>query len=184
MPPALKTARLTLRPLESGDAERILALCGDLAVSRWLSRVPHPYTPGDAERFIAECRNGFVWAIEQTSQPGLIGTIGLDGPSDRRMLGYWLGQPYWGRGLASEAATAVIAYGFSTLRIIQLESGAFEGNASSLRIQEKLGFTITGQHKLRCTALDREVMHIDTLLTRAGWEARQHAYVPGGEHAE
>ena len=173
----ITTDRLRLRPLEPADARRIGTLCGDLAVSRWLARVPHPYPAGEAERFIARCRRSAdrVWAIERRGEPGpagVIGVIGIDGPADGQSLGYWLGASYWGRGYASEAALAVVDWAFGEAATAALASGAFEGNAASLRVQEKLGFRVTGQRMLRCAALGRDLLHIDTALDRAGWEAR------------
>ena len=182
MPPDLTTKRLILRPLAQDDAARIQALCGELAVSRWLSSVPHPYPDGEAERFISSCRDAgaFVWAIELRSEPGLIGTLGLQAPRHPDNLGYWLGQRWWGRGLVSEAAEEAVRCGFEELGYERLRSGAFEGNPPSLRIQEKLGFRITGERPMHCRALGRELRHIDTALTRSDWETTRAVVRKGG----
>ena len=173
MPPVLIGDRLTLRPLAESDAARIQALCGDLAVSRWLSNVPHPYPEGEAERFISAClaEACHVWAMELVEQPGMIGTIGIEGPNDHNALGYWLGREYWGRGLTSEASRQVVRFGFEVLGRDQLASGVFEGNAASFRVQEKLGFKVIGRRRIHCKALDRELEHMDTLLRREDWGA-------------
>ena len=173
----IRTERLLLRPLETSDTPRIQALCGERAVSRWLARVPHPYPAGEAERFIAACRasDDRVWAIERQAEPGLIGVIGIDGPAGKESLGYWLGVPYWGRGYAGEAAGAVVDRAFSQAGIETLASGAFDGNAASLRVQERLGFRVTGERMLRCEALDTDLLHIDTALDRARWKAPREA---------
>ncbi len=94
-PGEIYTERLHLRPVSPGDAPRIRRLAGDLAVARWLSRVPHPYPEGEAERFIEACIDeaARAWAVERRSEPGLIGIIGIDGPAGRENLGYWLGAP-------------------------------------------------------------------------------------------
>ncbi len=171
----ITTGRLLLRPLEDTDARRIGTLCSDLAVSRWLARVPHPYPEDEAERFITLCRGSDdrVWAIERQAEPGLIGVIGVDRPHDIESLGYWLGVPYWGQGYATEAAGAVVDWAFRQAGIDTLASGAFDGNAASLNVQKKLGFRMTGQRMLRCDALDRDLLHIDTALPRVEREARR-----------
>ena len=173
MPPVLKTERLTLRPLLLSDAVRIRALCSDLAVTRWLANVPHPYPEGEAERFVAKMLGEGCdrWALESGAEPGLIGIVGINRPEEGGQLGYWLGRAWWGQGLMSEAATAAVAHGLGTQNRDRLGSGAFEGNHASLRIQEKLGFRVTGTRQMHCRALGRELRHIDTELTRAGWEA-------------
>ncbi|MEM1277237.1 MAG: GNAT family N-acetyltransferase [Pseudomonadota bacterium] len=185
MPPTLKTDRLTLRSLRLSDAGRVQALCGEIAISRWLSRVPHPYPDGEAERFITQCLDEAcqVWGIEIIERPGIVGCIGLEGPSDHTILGYWLGQSYWGRGLVTEAAREAVRFGFDQMGRDVLRSGLFQGNARSLRIQQKLGFQIKGRRKMYCKALNRELEHIDTELTRADWEAAQLIGMGGTQDA-
>lgn len=168
------TERLRLRPLAPADAPRIRLLAGDLAVARWLARVPHPYPDGEAERFITRsCEDdGHDWAIDARVDSGLIGVIGIDRRESGESLGYWLGVPYWGRGYASEAARAAVGWAFAEGGLDCLASGAFQGNDASLRVQEKLGFQITGQRMLHCKALGVDRLHIDTALSHAKWEAQ------------
>lgn len=157
------------------DAEPIAVFCADLAVTRWLARVPHPYPEGEAERFLSALaeQDGRHWAIEAPGA-GLVGVIGLDGPAGARELGYWLGRPFWGRGWMGEAARAVVAAAFAAGEP-RLVSGAFEGNARSLAIQRRLGFAETGRRRLACRALGRDLVHVDTRLDRAEWRAEQEA---------
>ena len=172
----IRTERLFLRPLAITDAGRIRVLCGDFAVARWLARVPHPYPEGEAERFIRTQLDvdARAWAIELADQPGLIGIIGIDGPAGRQNLGYWLGVPYWGRGYASEAARAVVDWAFRHAGVDGLVSGAFEGNGASLRIQEALGFRVTGRRMMPCLSLGTERQHVDTALELADWQVDRH----------
>ncbi len=94
----IRTGRLRLRPLETGDAPRIRELAGDEAVARGLSSVPHPCPEGEAERFITACleEGACVWAIERLAAPGLIGLVGIEGERRRDFLGYWIGRSFWG----------------------------------------------------------------------------------------
>lgn len=169
----LRTERLRLRPLRRTDARRIAVLAGDLSVSRWLARVPHPFSEDEAERFVAASGDcGTVLAVEPLDGSGLIGVISVEGDPGRETLGYWLGPDWWGRGLGREAATAMVDHTFLTGGLDRLHSGAFERNDASLRIQQGLGFAVTGRRMIHCRALDRELAHIDTVLTRAAWAAR------------
>ena len=170
----ITTERLRLRPLAVADAPRIRALASEFAVARWLARVPHPYPDGAAEAFVAQCMDAgaHVWAIERLDEPGLIGVVGVEGDARRDVLGYWIGRPFWGRGYASEATRAMVDWAFRELGIESLRSGVFEGNDASLRVQEKLGFRVTGRRMIASRALGAELPHIDTALSRAVWEAR------------
>jgi [ribosomal protein S5]-alanine N-acetyltransferase len=170
----ITTQRLRLRPLVAADAPRIRALAGDLAVARWLARVPHPYPDGEAERFISAClaEGASVRAIERLAEPGLIGVVGIEGEPKREVLGYWIGRPFWGLGYASEAASAVVDWTFAALGLDGLRSGVFEGNEGSMRVQRKLGFAVTGRRMIACRALGIDRPHIDTALPRGVWEAR------------
>ena len=84
-------------------------------------------------------------------------------------LGYWLGEPFWGEGLMSEAARAFVAHFFATKPDDVLYSGAFSENAASLRIQEKLGFQRDGENMFYSRPRDGELPHVSTSLTRAAF---------------
>ncbi|MEX0311459.1 MAG: GNAT family N-acetyltransferase, partial [Tateyamaria sp.] len=103
----ITTERLTLRTPRMADAAAIASLVGDLDVSRWLTRVPHPYGLDDAHQFIEAVQNGNgnTLLICVGTQP--VGCIGTEG-----QLGYWLGKNHWGRGYAGEACQAMIARHF------------------------------------------------------------------------
>ena len=101
MPHAFSTQRLTLRPLGPQDAPSIARFVGDLDVARWLTRVPHPYGIEDAHAFIERSAGDeFTYAV--IAQSTFAGVMSI---TDE--LGYWLGQPFWGRGYATEAAKTV-----------------------------------------------------------------------------
>lgn len=144
--PRLKTERLQLRALQPADAPLMKLYVGDIRVAKNLSVVPHPYPDGAAEGFIAASLAndgpGVNWAITRAGEHELIGVIGLADKPDGLGLGYWLGAPFWGAGLMSEAVDAVVeccrAGGVPHLR-----SGAHQDNPASARILVKLGFQWT-----------------------------------------
>ena len=173
---AIDTARLALRPLREDDDARIFALFANWGVMRFLSSPPWPYTLEDARAFvrlrIAENSDTIERAITLGGEfIGLTGAIIKPASAVQRapgyMLGYWLGQPYWGQGYMSEAARAFIVHLFATIPNDTLYSGAFAENAASLRIQEKLGFRHDGDAPLFSNPHGKEMPHIGTVLTRA-----------------
>lgn len=161
----LVTRRLTLRPPAMLDAEDIALWLSNWNVTRMLSPVPYPYARGDAEAWIAMIAGKSDELHYTIHRERLIGcvSIGLDGEVGR--LGYWLGEPWHGRGFMTEAARALIAHAFATQGISQIDSCVFADNPKSLRTQEKLGFTITGTGELFSLARGEMVPTITTRLT-------------------
>src|SRR5437868_2841999 len=119
--PVIVTDRLVLRPLRLTDIPDMVAGVGDFEVSKMLARVPHPYTGEHAAIAIAAARanavarQGIVFGI--TLHDRLIGQVGLHGIRARKSMGYWLARRHWGRGYATEAVGAVVAYAFEVLRL-------------------------------------------------------------------
>jgi RimJ/RimL family protein N-acetyltransferase len=88
-------------------------------------------------------------------------------------VGYWLGQPYWGSGYMTEASRGLIARIFAQRACDTIYSGAFAGNAASLRVQEKLGFVHDGKTLLYSTPRGGPHPHINTKLTRSAFAAQK-----------
>lgn len=171
--PLLETERLVLTSVEQGDAVRIAVLCNNWRVSRWLARVPFPYELEDARAFcglVAQTtRTGsdMVWAIRLQGEKPLLGVISVTGMhGETPELGFWLGEPFWGQGIMSEAAAAAVAAFFSRCAHPDLYCGAFAGNEASLRIQNRLGFQKTGNGLRYCLARGEDVEHVFTRRRR------------------
>ncbi|MEO1309479.1 MAG: GNAT family N-acetyltransferase [Pseudomonadota bacterium] len=171
--PLFVTKRLVLRAPTFRDAPRIAELLADGAVARSLARIPYPYGLADAQRFLGDlpvkCASGAssVFAIDARGErSGLIGIIGLErgAPDTPPTLGYWLGEPYWGRGFMSEAVGAAIAFARDALRATRILSGYFVENAASARIQEKHGFTVCGQGVAHAVVRGEDLPHVETVL--------------------
>jgi RimJ/RimL family protein N-acetyltransferase len=176
--PEIRTARLTLRLPSMSDAERVAQMLNNFAVSSNLSRVPYPYQLSDARAYLKTRRpgmppgeTGFAICLDGV---GFIGQCGFHKDhKGRTVLGYYLGQPFWGRGIMTETVTAVVGWYFTRTNANAITSGVFHFNKASLAIQKKLGFTETGTSMLLCLARGEEVKHIDTELSRATWLARR-----------
>ena len=146
------TSRLRLRPLRADDAEPTVALMSE-AISRWTgSWTPAP-TPSDVlgriERHqAAETESRAIMrAIEGASDGRLMGWIGVDRLADdprRGSLGYWLGEAFWGRGHAGEAAAAMVRDAWGRLDLDVIEAGAQPENAASIAILRRLGMAEIG----------------------------------------
>lgn len=150
---AITTARLSLRPVTEADAERIAAIGGDWDVASMTARMPYPYTVASAYQWIDGLQDDErVFGIDLDGE--LIGITGYSLSSDRRgaEVGYWLGKAYWGKGFATEAARAVIAYCFRHERVRVITCGHFLDNPASGRVIEKLGFAETGVGEWWCEA--------------------------------
>lgn len=173
--PIIVTPRLILRPPHRADIDIIVATIGDRDVATMVAPVPLPYRHADAESFLAIARStaasgrALHFIIERFGRP--IGGIAIGDIPRTCEFGYWLGRADWGHGFATEAGRALLAYGFAVLRLRLIRSGVFVDNPASMRVQTKLGFRAIGRSGRMSLARGVTVEHIDTVLTRAGFEA-------------
>jgi ribosomal-protein-alanine N-acetyltransferase len=137
-----------------------------------LRLAPHPYTLPDAEAWIAshsverEARTAHRFVIEHEGR--MIGTCDVDEIANATGdLGYWLDEAEWGRGFATEAARAVMAFSFGQLALTRLTSGHAADNPNSGRILTKLGFERTGQARLWSKPRGAEIDQLKYELRRA-----------------
>jgi RimJ/RimL family protein N-acetyltransferase len=169
--PVIVTSRLLLRPLRSTDVDDMVAGVADFEVSKMLASVPHPYAADDARAAEARARANAVAQrgvnLAITLSGRLIGQIGLNGIHARNGVGYWLARPYWGKGYATEAVGAVVAYAFDELHLPFVRAGVFADNPASLHVLAKLGFRRVGVRNSRSLARNQHLQHIATVLTRA-----------------
>ena len=152
--PILRTRRLVLRPFTPSDGSAVQHLAGAASVADTTLTIPHPYGDGVAEAWIAThgpaYRRGenVVFAITD-GDDSLVGAINvrLEKKDQRAELGYWIGEPFWGRGYATEAVQAAIGYGFTTLALNRLEARHLSRNLASGRVMQKAGMRHEGHHR-------------------------------------
>ena len=143
-----RTPRLLLRPGFPEDAPALAEAIADETIARNLANVPWPYSMRDAEAYLASPRHPglpscLIFEV-RAGAPELAGACGLGRRSSGAVeLGYWLARPFWGRGLATEACTALIAMA-GALGLERIEGSHFLDNPASGRVLEKLGFEPTG----------------------------------------
>lgn len=194
----LTTDRLVLRPPRPEDADAIAAHLSDFGVAGNLARVPHPYSRTDAEVWLARLPGapepGETSLMIETRDGLLAGNVGFRRRAAWRtgvgarvfapasppaipdadpvaIVGYYLGRPFWDRGLMTEALTAALAWYFEAADADGVACGAFHFNAASLAIQRKLGFVETGRSTVHCLARGEDIEHIDTKASRAAFSA-------------
>ena len=171
----LESQRLILRPYRPSDIEALAVWLGDYDVSRMLARIPHPYSEGDAEAFIArEPSEEQVFAIERKEDGVFLGAIGINPAADHE-FGYWLGKPYWGFGYATEAVSRLVVHAFDAFGVEAVRAGFFADNPASGHVLSKLGARHNGSRMRFCQARGREVLCHDMLLTRADFLRKQAA---------
>lgn len=151
--PVLRTGRLVLRPFAMDDVPTVARLAGDREIASTTLHIPHPYDPEMAASWIRSHR---VWweagemvsyAVTLAEGGELIGTTGLvlNTPHRNAELGYWLGRPYWGAGYATEAARALVGFGFETLGLHRVHAHHFTRNPASGRVLLRVGMRYEGR---------------------------------------
>lgn len=156
-----------LRPWRAADKEALVAQANNRKVWRNMTHTfPHPYTPEDADLWLAIGANpgpSLQLAIEvDGGVAGGIGAIAGEGIFQATaQFGYWLGEIHWGRGIASAAARALADHIGAEGLFARLEAHVFEWNAPSMRVLEKAGFG--KEAVLRCAAT-KDGRLIDTVL--------------------
>ena len=144
----LETERLTLRPWRESDAEDLFRYASDPNVG--------PPAGWNAHASVEESRDviknyfsgpeTYAVVLKETGRP--VGSVGLMIGKDSRLnlpdseaeIGYWIGVPFWGRGLIPEAVKELTRRGFENLNLERIWAGYFDGNVKSKRVLEKGGF--------------------------------------------
>jgi ribosomal-protein-alanine N-acetyltransferase len=151
--PVLETERLLLRPFTMADAPEVQRLAGDRDIASTTFYIPHPYEDGMAEEWITAYQKRFDrgeqvrFAITNRKGRHLIGAIDLwaiNEQHERAEIGYWIGKPYWNQGYCTEAADAVIKYGFEILRLNRIYATHINRNPASGRVMQKIGMKHEG----------------------------------------
>jgi RimJ/RimL family protein N-acetyltransferase len=163
----IRLTRSTLRPFRSGDEPSLARHANNRKL--WLNLrdvFPHPYTEGHAAAWVRFNQQSPRWLNAAIVVDGEVaGGIGLIPQQDvmrhSAEIGYWLGEPFWNRGIVTEALVAFTHYGFDTLGFERLFAHVFGPNARSIRVLEKAGYTLEG--RLR-QAVVKDGVRLDMLV--------------------
>lgn len=146
--------RFLMRPPETRDARQIACCVNDLTMARNLARLPHPYAPDDARDWIAYAETARAQGTEYAfvithAEAGVIGSVGFNRTqSEAWEIGYWVDKAVQGKGVATEAAQALLSWGEREHGVTKFIAGHFQDNPASGRVLEKLGFNRVGEKQL------------------------------------
>jgi RimJ/RimL family protein N-acetyltransferase len=170
--PVLVTERLVLRPPHDDDVPDLAKLAASRRIAEMLARMPHPYGAREARAFIDMARRhsgaGCVYAVTIAESGAFVGCAGLNGTERGLELGYWIGEPYWGLGYATEAAHALVDLAFRATGIEVLHVACRVINGASRRVIHKCGFQYAGQGMMDSIAAGRTPVERYT-LDRKTW---------------
>ena len=153
----LSLTTCAVRSWRTSDAESLLRHANNRNI--WLNlrdAFPHPYTKHDARAYIRSVRERspettFAIAVDDEA----VGSIGFVLRTDVERvsaeIGYWLGEPFWGRGITSEALAALTRYAIDTHRLTRIYALPFAWNLASCRVLEKAGYVL--EARLRRSAI-------------------------------
>ena len=156
--PSLQTKRLKLRKLSSADIPYIVKYAGNPKVAETTLNIPHPYAEKDAQYWITTAEDGFnnktqfTFGIEHKIQNEFIGGIGLklDHDHNRAEFGYWIAEPFWSQGYATEALAALLKFGFEELSLQKIYAHHLSKNPAS-------GKVMTNNHMLKEAELKEHI---------------------------
>ncbi len=160
--PTLQGDDVVLRAFRLDDAPVVERLAGAREVADTTLTIPHPYPPGAAESWIAthqpvwEEGTGATWAITSRADD-VLGAIGLTIARDHGSaeLGYWVGVPYWNKGICTQAGRLVLRFAFEELHLHRVYAQYLTRNPQSGRVMQKIGMTEEGVHRDAVRKWDR-----------------------------
>jgi RimJ/RimL family protein N-acetyltransferase len=146
----IKGQGFSLRGWRADDAAALQKHADNIHVSSYLfDRFPYPYTMDNAVEWINHVmKQEPLLNLVIDVDGGLAGVIGIDMRTDvyqkAPLIGYWLGEAYWGKGIMPKALKLFVNYAFTTFDIVRLQAGVFNNNPRSMRVLEKAGFEKEG----------------------------------------
>lgn len=169
---------VSLKRLVKADAEKLARLANNKRIwDNVRDNLPHPYSRKDANDFINHTRKekppvtfGIFYQDE------FCGMIGLVPQPDIYRLsaevGYWIGEPYWNKGVATDAVRLITHYGFEELKLERIYAGVFEYNKASMRVLEKNGYEKEGVSRNALVKNNRVFNEHRYGITKSGIESR------------
>ena len=178
----IETPRLLLRPFSESDAEELYAYAKDPRVGPAAGWPPHASVEESLEiiRTVFSAPN--IFAVTRRADGQVVGSVGFVGrhrqelPSPDDELGYALGTAFWGQGLMTEAAEALVHWGFENMKLNTIWCNHYQGNERSRRVIEKCGFHYQFSKEEWVELMKEHRVAHYYALERNGWLQRQEVY--------
>jgi len=153
--PKIETDRLILTELEAEDIKDIVKYASNKNISDYTLNLPHPYSEKDAIYWINLAHQGlksgtnYIFAIRLKEISQFVGGIGLtvEKRFNRAEIGYWVAEPFWRKGIATEATKTIIDFGFNELGLNKLTSSHLAENPASGKVMQNSGMIKEGELK-------------------------------------
>ena len=153
-PLVLANELVKMRTLVPADVAPVF----ELASAREIAEntfVPHPYSREAAQEFVDRVREqwstdeAYVFAIVDKASDAFVGVMGIhpEATHNSATVGYWIGKPFWGRGIATAALRLLIRFGFEQLELNRIEAGHLDHNAASGRVMQKANMRCEGRRR-------------------------------------
>ncbi len=174
----LNSDRLVLRPLEERDSSTLYDNVKEYELARWLVNLPHPYPEDGAIEFIKTTRElmkkgeAYELAIESKETSEVIGVMSfcrVDQKHRNAELGYWVAKDHRDKGIATEAASAILAFGFEELNLERIYTKCFVDNKPSQRVIEKIGMLYEGTFRHEVLKKDGFIDTMYFSLLKGDW---------------
>ena len=186
--PTLTTERLVLRPLTARDVPDLVRHAGRREIADTTISIPHPYSEEQAQEWLVSNAGLFargkavVFAIQPKREATLAGAVGLrdlDPEHSQAEMGFWMRVELWGKGYATEAARAVLGFGFERLGLNRIYAHHMARNPASGRVLAKIGMQKEGvlRQRVRKWGVFEDVVLMAALKDE--WRARRHNKVIG-----
>ena len=172
-----ETERLRLDALRPDDLADSVFLANNRRIATMVASMPHPFTLADGRNLIALSANRTTtranFAIRLKSTGRVIGVIGYGAPDEGEPLhlGYWVGEPFWGQGYATEAAHSVVDHVFAMQGADRLTAAARVTNPASRRVLVKCGFQFVEQGMIHSRGAGGAVSVDRFAIDRSTWRA-------------
>jgi len=165
----------TLRPWAFDDLPSLVHYANNFEIAKNLTdKFPHPYTEEHGKNFIGYAMKGtpvHIFAIDIDGQA--VGGIGLHHQEDiyrkNMEMGYWLAQPFWGKGIITQAIRQMVDYGFETFDITRIFARPYGTNIASQKVLEKAGFTLEARFEKTIFKNGEFLDELIYAVRRKGW---------------
>lgn len=152
----------TLRKWAETDAEQLTSIANNKKIAQFMTdRFPHPYQLENAHAFITMAgQSTSIFAIDIEGK--VVGGVGLHPQTDIQQknmeIGYWLAEPLWGQGMATQAVQQIVTYGFDTFpEVNRIFGRVFGNNPASAKVLQKAGFVLEATFEKTLVKYNQEI---------------------------